>query len=202
MRALTIPIMMTAMFLLGCPGGEKTEQPDKSEKSAAKQTAKESSKKSDETQPAKAVEPSIGGMSYVKADGDDKVGKLVAPGTDGQPDHVFKATVQGDIHALILTVCTGGKHSISQWDTLATKDPAPPAFHWKDGTATWLLGVEDAEGKSLNAADGRLSKTSFADAAPLSLFAADNGFLTKGAKLCLTALGHDGKVVAESSTTL
>lgn len=140
--------------------------------------------------PAAASTPlSVEAFALDSESAGDRVGPKPKLETDGQPDWSFTATLTGKVDALILTICPKGKHSVSQWDTLAAKQRAPKGFHWRDGGATWVLGVVDASDKLLNRADGSIARLTYETAKPVKLHAAQNGFLKSGVEVCLTALG-------------
>ena len=83
-----------------------------------------------------------------------------------------------------MTVCEGGRHTISQWDTLAGETPAPEGFHWRRGAKTWALGVTDGSGAVLNSEDGSFSVRTFDQPTALKLHAAQNSFLRSGSDIC------------------
>jgi hypothetical protein len=155
------------------------------------------------TAPAPApVGPAVESFALTTTESGDHVGRSTQLRADGAPDHVFTARVSGQVGGFIMTVCENGRHTISQWDTLVGATPAPEGFHWRQGGATWALGVVDAAGTLLNQSDGSFGLRTFDQPTEIRLHAAQNGRLRSGRTICLAVLGQDLSVVASANATL
>ena len=126
----------------------------------------------------------------------DKVSAGEAPHADGHNDMHLTAHVQGNITALILTICDDlGNHTGTQWDTIVGQDPIPDGFLNHLGAETWVLGVVGADGHMLNRDDGLLPETAFSAGSTIQLFASMREAVQPGRFVCLTALRSDGAPV-------
>lgn len=141
--------------------------------------------------PRDGIPPDVADFRF---SGDDRVGADDdAAAADGEPDNVFKVTLEGEIEDLIVSVCSADNEpTSSHWDTITGDDPIPPDFSYTTGDQTWIVGVMANSAGILNGDDGDIDPLSFDEPTEVTLFMQNDGSIQPGARLCVYAFRPNG----------